>query len=1110
MSKFVKLSFALSLMLAMSAVVMAQSEATTGRITGTVKDSQGAAVPNASVTVSNPANGVSQTMTTNENGEFNAVQLRPGDYTVEVTATGFGKSTQTGYHVEVGSALTANIALGVGSVNEEVLVTAASVETTQVQTTTNINDTAISQLPINGRRFQDFVLATPTAQIDPSRGQISLVGQRGINGNVQIDGADYNNPFFGGLRGGERSNQAFTIPQGAVREFQVVASGYNAEFGRSTGGIVNVVTKSGTNDFSGSAFYVIRPQKYAHKNAFSQIAAPTQKQWGGAIGGPLHMPRFGEGGRSTFGGKDKSFFFVAYEQQQLRQTRAVLMNNLRAAGINSGTIASGIAEALNFSLGTEGPYNQTNDAKVFLTRLDFNLNSKNQLNLRYNYSVNTAQNAVTAGTSLTPTTNSALSNNGTEGDNSNTFVGQLTSFLTPTVVNEFRGQYSKENRPRLANELSPEIRANYGIFGTVNFLPTTESDYRVQFADNLTLIRGSHTVKVGGEYNFSKASQIFAFRQFGSFSFAGLGTDAASVIRILRVLSVGGTGNANANGNVTGTISDPINRFDDTSVRYGRQVGNGLLTLSSPQYAGFAQDSWRVTPNFTLNFGLRYEAQRMPQPDTSNTALTNAVIGATLPLGSVDPRTIANQTKQWAPRGGFAWDPWKDGKGVIRGYTGIYYAATPILTLAAPLNNFRTPPGDVTLNLPVTCPNGSSLPSSINTVYRQFNSIGVNLNNSPLNSLPVLTIGQVQQINANVATACSGTFNPLAGLQVVAGTNGLRNPRSVQFGVGVEREIARGLTVGANFDYVKTSHLNFNRDYDLPTPIIRAGDLSQRPFFGIVSSTVIGAQSRPITALGNSGYVQVRDSSARSLYRAMTVRAQLRRKFGQFDAFYVLSKNYDSDSTERNATFASYDNAFNLAPEYNFGALDRRHVFSMNAVIHAPLGFEVAMNGRILSGAPIDVSVSSIVAPAGSGLTAAQYAALVTIQSSTSGDLNQDAGNFNDRPYVAPGVSSLRNSYRNRGLKFADLRVQRAFRFGEKYELAPSLEVFNVFDFQNITYASTTATNYGNPGINERTGAVLGPSNPTFLALRDSAGNLLLTNSPGAPLQIQFGLRFKF
>jgi hypothetical protein len=1087
---------------------MAQSQASTGQIVGSIKNANGELVPGATVVITNPATGLSRTLTTGDQGEFRAVSLPPGEYTIDVTAPGFGKTTQTGYKVEVGSALTADIALSVQGVSGTVLVSAGSnVETTQVQTTTNINETSISQLPINGRRFQDFVLATPTAQIDPSRGQISLAGQRGINGNVQIDGADYNNPFFGGLRGGERSNQAFTIPQGAIKEFQVVASGYNAEFGRSTGGIVNAVTKSGTNDIHGGAFYVDRSTGLASHNAFDQIAAPTQQQFGGSVGGPLPIPRFGEGGRSHYGGKDKSFFFVAYEQQKLLQSRAVLMNNLRQAGVLSGTIASGINEALNFSLGTEGPYKQTNDAKVFLMRFDFNINSKNQLNLRYNHSVNTALNAVTAGTSLTPTTNSAVSNNGTEGDNSNTFVGQLTTFFTSNTINEFRGQYSKENRPRLANELSPLIQAVYGNFGTVNFLPTTESDYRVQFGDNLTLIRGQHTFKVGGEYNFVKASQVFAFRQFGQFSFSGLGTDAASVIQVLRVLSTGGNSTtANANGNVTGTIVDPINRFDDNRVRYARNIGNGLLTLSSPQYAGYGQDSWRVRPNLTINFGLRYEAQIMPQPDTSNATATNAVLSANLPLGNVDPRVIPSQKNQWAPRGGFAWDPWKNGKGVIRAYAGIYYAATPILTLAAPLNNFRTPFGDVTLTLPST-----GLPTSLNTVYKQFLSIGIDLNNFPLNGLPVLSVAQVNQILANISAAGGTSVNVLNGLQVVAGGQHFKNPRSIQFGGGFEREVARGLTVGATYDYVKTSRLNFNRDYDLPVPIIRTGDLSLRPFFGIVSSTVIGAQNRPIATFGNTGYVQVRDPGARSVYQAFVVRAQLRRKFGQFDAFYTLSKNQDNDSTERNATFASYDNAFNLAPEFNYGANDRRHVIAFSSVLNLPLGFEVSTTARYLSGAPIDVSVSSIVAPAGSGLTAAQYAALVTIQSSTSGDLNQDAGNFNDRPYVAPGVSSKRNSYRNLPLKFADLRFERKFKLGEKFELSPSVEVFNVFNIKNITYSSTTATNYGNPGINERTGAVLAPSNPTFLALRDpTTGALLLTNSPGNPRQIQLGLRLKF
>ncbi len=1070
--------------------VNAQSQATAGQIVGTIKDAQGAAVPNATVTVSSQETGFSQTFTSDSEGQFQAVQLKPGAYTVEVTATGFGKSTQTGYKVEVGSSLDANITLGVQAVTEEVLVTAASVETSQVQTPTNINETSISQLPINGRRFQDFVLLTPSAQLDPSRQQISLVGQRGINGNVQIDGADYNNPFFGGLRGGERSNNAFTIPQGAIREFQVVTSGYNAEFGRSTGGIVNAVTKSGTNDYNGSAFYLDRPRNLAHKNAFGQVASPTQQQFGGAFGGPLYFPRFGEGGSFFDGGRDQAFFFVAYEQQKLEQSRAVLFNNLRLGGV--GSAVAGTTEAFNYALGLEGPYQQTNDAKAFLTRFDFNLNQKNQFNVRYNYSTNTALNAVTAGTSLTPTTNSALSNNGTEGDRQHTFVGQLTTFFSPSVVNEARGQYSREERPRLANNFAPLLQAGFGTFGTVSFLPTTEQDYRVQLADNLTNIRGDNTFKFGFEYNYTNASQVFAQGQTGIFSFQGLaGTDATSANTILRILSTGAAG---------GT-GDPANRFDDNRVRYTRQIGNGEATLASNEIAFFGQDSWRVRPNFTLNFGLRYEAQFLPQPDTSNTTLTNLVANANLPLGRVDPTQIPNQTNQFAPRLGFAWDPWKDGKGVIRGFSGIYYARTPLITLAGPINNFRTPPGDVRAQLPST-----GLPASLNTVYRQFLSIGINLNDYPLNALPLLSVAQFNQIIANISAAGGTAPNPLSGLQLVTGGNDVKNPRSLQFGGSFEREVSRGLTVGATFDYVNTVHLNFNRDYDLPAPIIRTGDMSQRPYFGVVT----GVQNRPLTALGNGGYVQVRDSAARALYRAVTFRGQLRRKFGQFDAFYTLSDNHDTDSTERNATFASYDNAFNLQPEYNFSALDRRHQFVFNTVVNAPFGFEIAATGRLLSAAPIDVSVSGIIAPVGSGLTNAQYAAQITLSSSTTGDLNQDAGNFNDRPYTAPGVSSLRNSYRNRAFRNVDLRIQRDFRFGERYELSPSFEVFNLFDFQNIQIASTNQTNYGNPGVNERTGAVLAPSNPTFLRLRDASGNLITTNTAGQPLQIQLGLRLKF
>src|SRR5215208_2702488 len=287
----------------------AQSQASSGQIAGDVTDPNGAAVPNASVTVTNKETGLTRTATTSDDGLYAIVLLPPGTYTVTAQASNFAEAKVDNVVVNVGRVVDVKIALGVTAVTETVLVTAdTALQVTRNESDAVVNETAISSLPINGRRFQDFVTLTPTAQIDPSRGQISLAGQKGINSNVNIDGMDYNQPFFGGIRGGERSNLAFTIPQESIKEFQVVASGYSAEFGRSTGGIVNAVTKSGTNDLHGSAFYLARPKNFARQNEFfrvledrvNQLAAgttttptaarreikpaPTQQQFGGSIG----------------------------------------------------------------------------------------------------------------------------------------------------------------------------------------------------------------------------------------------------------------------------------------------------------------------------------------------------------------------------------------------------------------------------------------------------------------------------------------------------------------------------------------------------------------------------------------------------------------------------------------------------------------------------------------------------------------------------------------------------------------------------------------------------------------------------------------------------------
>ena len=1109
MSKFPQVALIALMILCLGVVGMAQSQATTGQIVGTVKNPNGELVPGATVTVTNTETGQTQTLTTDDQGGFRAISLKPGNYDLKVEAQGFGTFTQTGYKVEVGSSLDANVQLQVGDVNAEVLITSASVETTQTQTPTNLNDNAIVNLPINGRRFQDFVSLTPTADVDPVRQQISLVGQRGINGNVQIDGADYNNPFFGGLRGGERSNFAFTVPQSSIKEFQVVTSGYNAEFGRSTGGIVNAVTKSGTNEWHGSLFFLARPEEFATRNEFEQIASPRQRQYGGSIGGPIK--------------KNKAFFFFAGEFQKLNQQRIVQFNGL----VSPST--PGVAEALSLYRSLEGPYIQTNDAKALLGRFDYNFSEKHLFNVRYNYSQNTALNAVTAGTQLAPNTNSALSNNGTEGDSQHTVVGQLISFFTPTVVNELRGQYSRENRPRTANAFEPLVSSsNIGNFGTVSFLPTTEFDTRTQVADALTWNHGEHSFKFGGEFNHTFADQFFAQRQTGNFDSTLLALDT------LRVFSVG----------TAGVGVDPANRFDQSNISYRRNIGNGLASLSSNELALFAQDSWRIRPNFTLNYGLRWEGQTFTQPDASNTTLTNLVANTNFPLGHIDPRVIPDQNHQFAPRLGFAWDPWSNGKTVIRGYSGVYYARTPLLPIAGAINNFRAIPGDVTVQLSgftANCAGGvpNSSPLCPSTIYKQFLTIGIDLNAFPLDGLPILTPEQLLQIAQNVATARGQSFSPLVGQGLVTVGDQLKNPRSFQFGFAFEHELRTGVTIGAQYDQVNTANLMRNRDIDLPTPFIRPGDLSLRPFFGIGTATPSAfAQVRPVLALGNAGFIQVRDSSARSLYQAFTARIQVRRRKYQFDAFYTLGRSLDDDTSERNSTFAEYDNAFELHPEYNYSRNDRRHQFVFNAVWNAPYGIEVATLGRLRSGIPVDPTVSNIiapvdfVAPVSSSDRNAAYAALVTLApaspcpsnpavlcGNTTGDLNQDRGNSSnaagtnvggDRPFAAPGVPFLRNSFRNRPVYNVDLRVQKVILIGEKYKIIPSLEFFNVFGFDNIEFQGTRVTNYGNPGVNERTGAILAPSNPDFLKIRDAQGRYITTNRVGQPFAAQVGIRFLF
>lgn len=1058
--------------------VFAQSQASTGQISGSVKDSGGAVVAGATIKVTNPATGFTQTYTTNEDGLFRAVLLPSGDYTVDISQQGFSSATST-VNVGVGRTAEVNVKLSVSGRQEQVTVTAESIEVSRHEAAAFVDSTIISNIPLNGARFQDIVTTTPTAAIDPSRGGISMAGQRMVNtGNIQVDGADYGQLFFGGIRGGERAGFAPTIPLDSIQEFQIVRAGSTAEFGRSTGGVITAITKSGTNNVHGSASYRIRPSGAGMSNEYydttsTQLAAqgcttcvvnpnPTLHQWGGSVGGPVK--------------KDKLFFFGSYDQQRQRIPHQVFFGNIATLSATPAT-----TEALTYYQSLQGPFEQTNDAWLFLVKGDYQITDKHRLSVRYNHSNYEGVNANSVGTSLSPTVTAALSNNGDEIDKTRTVVGALNSYFS-SFANELRVQYAKEIRPRVANSLSPTVsNSGVGNYGTTSFLGQNEEhDYRVQFLDNVTRISGNHTVKMGFEYNHIFATQLFGFNQFGSFGSASTST--------------------------VGWLTSLGSRWNDTNSRYTHQLGNLQATMSGEQFAAFFQDSWKLRSTFTVNYGLRWEGMINPKP-VANNAMYPLVNGFQFPDGHVeDPARVPDQMKQFAPRLGFAWDPKGNGKTVIRGFGGVYFASTPLILYAATVNNFREPPGDLSVQIGnggivgpkgVTVPGCNStlggLPDACDTVYELFQIVGVDLKNSTLDKLPNLTIDQVKQIANAVNTAQGKSFNPYAGASPYFTDNNYRNPRSYQLGFGAEREISQGWTVGIEGSWIKTVLLQRDRDLNLNRPSATP-DAAGRAIYATGSA-------RPIPTLSQ---IIIRDASAKGLYRAATLRTTFKRKWGDLNAYYTLSQNIDDDYQERNATGVQYMDEFNPAPDYSYSDLDRKHQFVAQPVFFLPWRFEVSGALRILSGVPVNALVGS--------------------------DSNKDGTN-NDRPYIAVGVPMKRNAFRNLGVTNVDLRVQKGIKISESKEIKLSAELFNVFNALNLQYASRnlnycsvdggtnlqSVTTCGIPSFQAATGTNVWTLNSNFLQLRDTRaatlGQLLTNNTPASgttPFEAQFSFKFIF
>jgi hypothetical protein len=957
------LRLTLILVLALAASAGAQTQITTGVIEGTVKDATGALVPGAEIEARNIDTNFTRRLTTGEDGRFAFLQLAPGRYTVTITKQGFATHVQENLTLTVGQAITLAPVMKVSDVAETVTVTgSATVDVSRTESSNTLNETTISTTPILGRKFEDLLTLTPGVAVvqGPDGDEITFAGQRGIFNNVSLDGGDYNNGFFGEQMGGQRA--AIDITLEAVKEFQVVATGANAEFGRTAGGVINVITKSGTNELHGSLFHF---QRLEGLTSNTSDGKPLQdfhrEQFGGTLGGPLR--------------KDKGFFFLALEHINEGLTRENLSAPLGSCPVAAPTISAdeGLINSnaecqrlalLDFFQATRGqdegqPVKHRISNTGVLAKVDWLLSPSNTLSVSHNfdYSKNTNQtfDVATYGTSA----------NGIEGPSKiNVSNLNLFSTVSPTKLNELHLTYSREDRPRAAVDSNVPADTAMGFattfrFGNPFFLAPNvdETIKRFQVKDNFSIVTGSHTVKLGGEWLRTRNTQIFR----GFFEGRYIFDSVASFLRYASPAAPGGFGpftfGCSDGSYVTAPASCPAGTtpsggpllffLDTVDINGIASDASGASDVVNNELSVFAQDSWKVRPNLTVNYGLRWDAQYMPKTvDPSTTAYAQFLNDPRFPSDG----TIPDQTKEFQPRLGIAWDVKGNRKSVLRANAGIYYARQNMLSQV----------GSVTAN-------GIQQQTRFrDTSFTAFADMPVWPN--------ILAPSPVTP----------GTFPIFTGVRVFA--SDYRNPKIYTANAAYEQEIGPDWSAYVDFTWSKgvylTQFLNINR--------------ADR-----------GAPFSP--ALGD---VFVATSRAKGLYRAGTI--GLRKRFSrgyQLEANYVLSKDMDTDSNERDpfTDRSFYPDLNDLGKDYGPADRDIRHRFNFYAFGDLPGGFRG--NARI--------------------------------QARSAQPITPD-------PRVVNGVDLGRNSERKDNKFFSfDWRLMRPFKAGKDVEIVPTVEMFNTFNSKN-------------------------------------------------------------
>ena len=1034
---------------------LAQATVSFAQLNGTILDSSGRAVAGASLTLRDMATNRTYTAVTSSSGFYLVPTLPPGQYELTVQNPGFGKYVRSGIMLSVGQTATVDVTLKVASVSEVINVTteAPPVEPTRTEISQVIDTVQIQELPTNGRRFVDFALLTPgvatgrtslqSTFTEQETTRISFGGMRDLSNAVTVDGADYINEATG--------SQRATPSQEAVNEFRVVNNSFGAEYGRALGGIVNVVTKSGTNDMHGSVYGYLSNKSANSRSLLTAepFDAYRRGQFGGTLGGPVR--------------KDKTFFFLNYEGQRLGESPTypfTLIGNPNLGIPNNVPLVNAAKAALNLP-----PENlnilKTLDNDTGFARLDHQINKNNRATLHY--SVLDARDLnVLVGDTLDGGGIGAPSGGHNTFLRDQTVVGTFNSLLRPTLVNTALVQYGRRHYNFPATTGQPGIDLpntlsfghNFGTFDAIN-------ESRVQASDSIAWIKGNHYWKFGGDFNHIRDFVIWpgftpmriitpgfnCLADFANFANPTAGVPSNPADGPCPTAAITPATNFGFPTSPFGpNPNDPLNGVP--IVFWGAPVGSGPITPGSlppvipttwanayvePQdyyvylnhsYTGFfMQDQWKLHPKLTLNYGLRWDFE------------------------SGLEQVVNHDYRGFQPRVGFAYSPTK--RTVIRSGYGIFddhynmtfffvtYPQREVVIPNAPQPWVRKGNETATwvlnqlsfdaLGLPYPGPNSYS-PTIASCAPTSSTQV-------PTPWCAAATLVTTGQNPPNFNTGPPGTFVTNSGGGI---DRNMRYAYSEQASLQIDQEVGKGLVVSAGYLFLRAHKQIRPKNLNVCPP----GGLQNSATFCPPASVIPGP---PITPFGpfpnnkladgrdgfsgvlytNAGLMYFLDGTGNAEYDGATL--SVNDRFGQYFRF---NANYTWSHTRDDGTFTTFvstpEDLYNRALERADSVQDVRHRFVANFTADTPKkapallrDFEFSSIINLQSPRPFTIFVGN--------------------------DINGDTNPVTDRVGWSP-----RNAYRGDKLYSVDLRLARAFRLTEHTKFDLAFDAFNVFNRQNV------------------------------------------------------------